>query len=303
MSRRLMLVCAALASTMLAGCASGRDSEARSIGTTIRELPGVGAVEVDYDDSFTHGEHFNLDVELDAAATAQQAQDVVHTFVAAAGDVDFDSHYVVLHIGNDRGGVELRPLADDVGQTTAAVTLWFDTMSSPVVDRVAMTAGHPAIVTLRQPVDTLATEELVHRHPQLGTAQWLLQVPPAYPFESTSTYTSYGVIPDAATAQAWTEVVRIAGPHLVKGTFRPDPVTGVATSAIEISAKPGAEPRDYAIADPIAVVLARLGRPVDLTIKGGNSWVEVTIGGCFQHDKAHVPRPLETQLAQVYERC
>lgn len=31
--------------------------------------------------------------------------------------------------------------------------------------------------------------------------------------------------------------------------------------------------------------------------------VEMTIGGCFRHEKAHVPSVLETELARAYERC
>lgn len=300
MNRWLTLACAALASSVLAGCVDDRGSEAQSVGAKIRELPGIETVEVDYKNDFTNGEFFDLDVELATAATIEQAQDVVHTFMSAAHGVEFDTHYAVLEIGNDKGHVTLRPLA---GTGTDVVAQWFGVMSSPVVERVAMGADHPAIVTLRQPVDTDAAEELLRRHPELGGAQWLLQVPKTSEFESTSTYTSYGVIPDAATQRAWTEIVRLAGPHLVTGKFGTDPTTDRPVSTIEISMKPNAKPRDEEIATAVAAALAPLDRPVDLVIKGGHRWVEITIGGCFRHDKAHVASVLETELARVYERC
>ncbi|MFV8054156.1 hypothetical protein [Mycobacterium sp. 48b] len=300
MNRWLTLACAALASTVLAGCVDDRGGEAESIGTKIRELPGVETVEVDYKNDFTHGEFFDLDVGLATAATPEQAQGVVHTFVSAANGVEFDTHYAVLKIGNNKGHVTLRPLS---GTGTDVVARWFGVMSSPVVERVAMGADHPAIVTLRQPVDTGAAEELLRRHPELDGAQWLLQVPKTSEFESTSTYTSYGVIPDAATQQAWTEIVRLAGPHLVMGKFGTDPTTDRPVSSIEISMKPNTKPRDGEIATSVAAVLAGLGRPVDLIIKGGHQWVEITIGGCFRHEKAHLPSVLEAELAREYERC
>ncbi|GAT04504.1 hypothetical protein [Mycolicibacterium fortuitum] len=300
MNRWLTLACAALASTVLAGCVDDRGSEARSIGTKTRELPGVDTVEVDYKNDFTNGEFFDLDVGLATAATTDQAQDVVHTFVSAAHGVEFDTHYTELKIGNDKGNVTLRPLS---GTGTDVVAQWFDVMSSPVVERVAMGADHPAIVTLRQPVDTGAAEELLRRHPELDGAQWLLQVPKSSEFESTSTYTSYGVIPDAATQQAWTEIVRVAGPHLVIGEFGTDPTTDRPVSTIEISMKPHTEPRDDEIATAAAAALAELDRPVDLIVKGGHRWVEITIDGCFRHEKAHVPSVLEAELARTYERC
>ncbi|MED5815016.1 hypothetical protein VST63_21870 [Mycolicibacterium sp. 050232] len=300
MNRRLTLAWAALASTVLAGCVDDRGSEARAIGTEVRELPGVATVEVDYKNDFTHGEFFDLDVGLAAAATAEQAQDVVRTFVSAADGVEFDTHYAVLTIGNDKGNVTLRPLS---GTGADVVAQWFGVMSSPVVERVAMGADHPAIVTLRQPVDSGAAEELLRRHPELDGAQWLLQVPKTSEFESTSTYTSYGVIPDAATQQAWTEIVRLAGPHLITGKFGTDPTTDRPVSSIEISMKPNTKPRDNEIATSVAAVLAGIGRPVDLILKGGHRWVEITIGGCFQHEKAHVASVLEAELAREYERC
>ncbi|MGV0780716.1 hypothetical protein [Mycolicibacterium sp. XJ775] len=300
MKRWLTLACTALASTVLAGCVDDRGSEAQSIGTKIRELPGVEAVEVDYKNDFTNGEFFNLDVGLATAATTEQAQDVVPTFVSAAHSVEFDTHYTVLEIGNDKGSVTLRPLS---GTGTDVVAQWFDVMSSPGVDRVAMGADHPAIVTLRQPVDTGAAEELLRRHPELGDAQWLLQVPKTRSLEVTSTYTSYGVIPDAATAQAWNEIVRIAGPHLVMGEFGTDPTTDRPVSSVAISMKPNTKPRDDEIANAVAAALVELDRPVDLIVKGGHRWVEITVGGCFRHDKAHVASLLETELAREYERC
>ena len=119
----------------------------------------------------------------------------------------------------------------------------------------------------------------------------------------TSTYTSYGVIPDAATAQAWTEIVRVAGPHLVVGKFGTDATTGRPVSSIEISMKPNAKPWDEEIATAVAAALAPLDRPVDLILKGGNRGLEVSISGCFQHEKAHLASPLETELAARYERC
>lgn len=298
--RWLTLACTALASTVLAGCVDDRGSEAQSIGTKIRELPGVEAVEVDYKNDFTNGEFFNLDVGLATAATTEQAQDVVPTFVSAAHSVEFDTHYTVLEIGNDKGNVTLRPLS---GTGTDVVAQWFDVMSSPVVERVAMGADHPAIVTLRQPVDTGAAEELLRRHPELGDAQWLLQVPKTRSLEVTSTYNSYGVIPDAATAQAWNEIVRIAGPHLVMGEFGTDPTTDRPVSSVAISMKPNTKPRDDEIANAVAAALVELDRPVDLIVKGGHRWVEITVGGCFRHDKAHVASLLETELARAYERC
>ncbi|CRZ16384.1 hypothetical protein [Mycolicibacterium neworleansense] len=300
MRRSLILAYAALASMVLAGCVDDRDSEARSIGAKVRALPGVATVEVDYKNDFTHGEFFDLDVELDAAATTEQAQDVVHTFESAARGVEFDAHYVELKIGSDKGDVTLRPLS---GTGTEVVAQWFGVMSSPVVERVAMGADHPPIVTLRQPVDTRSADELLRHHPELGDAQWLLQVPKTKSFESTSTYTSYGVIPDAATSQAWTEIVRLAGPHLVIGKFGTDPTTDRPVSSIEISMKPNTKPWDADIARSVAAVLVGLGRPVDLILKGGHQWVEITIGGCFQHEKAHVASVLETELTREYERC
>lgn len=300
MNRWLTLACAALASTVLAGCVDDRGSEARSIGAKVRELPGVDTVEVDYKNDFTHGEFFDLDVELDPSATAEQAQAVVPTFVSAAQGIEFDTYYVVLTISNDKGTVTLRPLS---GSGANAVAEWFDVMSSPAVEQVAMSPDYPAIVTLRQPVDTRAAKELVRRHPELGDAQWLLQVPKTKSLEVTSTYTSYGVIPDAATQQAWTEIVRVAGPHLVVGKFGTDPTTDRPVSSIEISMKPNAKPWDEEIATAVAAALAPLDRPVDLIVKGGNRWVEITIGGCFQHEKAHLASPLETKLAREYERC
>ncbi|MGA5546175.1 hypothetical protein ACPCIR_30395 [Mycobacterium sp. NPDC051198] len=300
MNRWLALACAALASTVLAGCVDDRGSEAQSIGTKVRELPGIDTVEVDYKNDFTNGEFFNLDVGLAPAATTEQAQDVVPTFVSAAHGVEFDTYYTVLEIGNDKGSVTLRPLS---GTGTDVVAQWFDVMSSPVVERVAMGADHPAIVTLRQPVDTGAAEELLRRHPDLGDAQWLLQVPKTRSLEVTSTYTSYGVIPDAATQQAWTEIVRIAGPHLVMGEFGTDPTTDRPVSSLAISMKPNTKPRDDEIANAVAAALVELDRPVDLIVKGGHRWVEITVGGCFRHDKAHVASVLETELAREYERC
>lgn len=302
MHRWRTLACAALASTVLAGCVDDRGSEARSIGAKVRELPGVDTVEVDYKNDFTRGESFDLDVRLDASATLEQAQDVVHTFVSAAHGVAFDTHYVVLEIGNDKGNVTLRPLTA-TATAPDEVALWFDVMLSPAVEHVASTLYSTEIVTLRQPVDTHAAEQLVHRHPELGDARWLLQEPKTNSLEVTSTYTSYGVIPDAPTQRAWTEIVRLAGPHLVMGRFGTDPTTDRPVSSIEISMKPNAKPWDDEIAPAVAAALAPLGRPVDLIIKGGHRWVEITVGGCFQHEQAHVASVLETELAREYERC
>lgn len=300
MNRWLALACAALASTVLAGCVDDRGSEAQSVGATVRELPGVETVEVDYKNNFTRGESFDLDVGLADTATAEQAQDVVHTFVSAAHGVAFDTHYTLLEIGNDKGSVTLRPLS---GTGTEVVAQWFGVMSSPVVERVAMGADHPPIVTLRQPVDTGAAEELLRRQPELNGARWLLQVPKTWSIQSTSTYTSYGVIPDAATQRAWTEIVRIAGPHLVIGKFGTDPATDRPVSSIAISMKPNTEPWGDDFAMPVAAALAELDRPVDLIINSGRSSVEITVGGCFRHDEAHVPSVLENELARDYERC
>ncbi|MCZ8382210.1 hypothetical protein O6P37_25395 [Mycobacterium sp. CPCC 205372] len=68
---------------------SDESGAAQRIADAIRPLPGVAAVDNDYRKTFTHGENFDLTVELAPDATADQAQRVARTFVAESEGVGF----------------------------------------------------------------------------------------------------------------------------------------------------------------------------------------------------------------------
>lgn len=310
----LRLTAAAGLAAALAGCVVSDESGAtHAIAESIGGLPGVAEVDDDYDKSFTHGENFELRVDLEPSATVDQARQVARTFIAGARDVHFtDSAYVHLTIAAEKGTLTFSPLSRSADGTAtpeersdAEMKLLFDVMASPAVAQanIIRTFSPGITVQLRQPVDTVAAETLLRDTPALKTAGWVLSNSPAESQLSPSTYTSSGVVPDALTQQVWSDVTRIAYPDVVTGKYRPDEPPAVVATTFEVNRLPADAGDADRTAEQIAAALARLGRPVEVSMDNGYRYVEFTIGGCSEHGKMHTPSPIEKELARTYERC
>jgi hypothetical protein len=313
----LRLTAAAVAAGLtlaLAGCVSSDESgAAQRIADAIRPLPGVAAVDGDYRKTFTHGENFDLTVDLTPDATVDQAQRVARTFVAESEGVGFDVNYVQLRMAAGKGDLRLRPLNGEgrpPEDTDTPVALFFDVMAAAAVEEVSMQPGSniPGLgygvdIYLRQPVDTRAAVELQRRHPGLADADWTLRNPAAESHRSPNTYVSTGLVPDAVTQQVWTEVVRLVDTHEVHGEDGPGRATTERVTSFEVSIIPADDDTLLRFGEPIAAALTRLDRPVELTMDGAGDYIRVTIGGCRRHDPGHRPSPGEAKLAQIHERC
>ncbi len=299
---------------MLAGCVtSDESSAAQRIADAIRPLPGVAVVDNDYRKTFTHGENFDLTVELAPDATVDQAQRVARTFVAESEGVGFDVHYAQLSMVAVKGDLTLRPLSGEgkpPEDTDSPVALFFDAMAAAAVDEVSMQPGSniPGLgygldIYLRQPVDTTAAVELQRKHPALAGADWTLRNPPAESHRSPNTYVSTGVVPDAVTQQVWTEVVQLVDTHSVHGEDGPGRATTERVTSIEVTIVPADDDTLLRFGEPIAAALTRLDRPVELTMDGAGDYIRITVGGCRRHDPGHRPSRGEAKLAQIHERC
>lgn len=274
----------ALLTAGLTGCGTpGASITAQGIAASVRSLPGVAQVDNDYTNSFTHGENFVLTVELDAAATQTQAQQVARTFTEGAVAADFrEAYYVVLTIRIDRGIVTLRPLVGDgamtPADTDAQVAALYAALASPAVESATVVEPHPAdgtegdVVTLRQPVDIGAAEELLRTAPSLADTAWRLTGESVQTHLFTTSYTS-DVIPDAVTQQVWTEVVRLAAPADVVGRYE----QGVTTFNVYRGAAGGEAL--LPVRDPLVGALNQLGRPVELRLGDGVDRIDINVGG------------------------
>jgi hypothetical protein len=85
-----------------------------------------------------------------------------------------------------------------------------------------------------------------------------------------------------------------------KAVTQTDPASKQLITIIEADASAEEFQR---VATTVTALLPRFGHPVRFKVFGPGGPLELTMGGCFQHQPGHVVSPLEQQLAQRYQRC
>lgn len=307
-------------SLLLSGCSllGDKSSDAKAIAERVHGMPGVAEVTSDYHSDFSTGSRFRLDVRLADSATSQQGQDVARTALDAIRADKFP-RVVELNISYPpKGSVSIQPL-DVVGSDPVTaddalpnVALLFDIAPSAVVDSVAIrqpafdgtAATRDISVRVHQPVDSAAATALQRAHPELADARWVFYNPPAKNSGQPSTFTTTGEVPTPAMQRAWSDLGGLIDDWTyISGSAHPDYTTGAPVIDVEITLVTGDAETLAGTAPRAAAALTALDRPANLTVYTSNGSVEVTVGGCFQHDEGHVPTLVEHQLARQYEKC
>lgn len=329
----VVLIAAAGLTAGVSGCGfPNRLGAANSIGDTIRAMPGVNAADVHYDTSFDGGAHFNLEVTLADTASAPQAAAVGRTFVdrmRAANFAEFDVKLEVAYKANHdpdssvpgsraefdyhfdrraRGG----PSSGDVADSLA---MWLQVAQSPV--SVGATLIQPAwggpdtsrsiSVALAPSVSDAGIAGLIHAHPDLTTATWILNIPSSQRFAPPRAYQVRGPFPDQHRRALWQQIVDQIGSRdaAQASTDTIDTHAGVPSTRVEVDVDSGPdEPQRFDhIAHVVIPLLPGLGLPVGLRMLGHLDQIEFTLGGCDRPDPHHTPSPLENELRRQYQHC
>lgn len=328
----MVLIAAAFATGVSACGFPNRRGAANAISDTIRTLPGVSAADVRYRTSIDSGAHFDLDVTLADTATDTQARAVGRTFVDRVRAADFAEFDVTLAVAyrvpsdfipsalGSRANFEYHfdavphggPASTDVADSLA---LWLQVAQSPAAAAVLL--GQPAwggpanskdiTVVLAASVDDPVIADLIHAHPELSTATWQVNIPPANRFAQPRRYTVRGRFPEQRLRGRWQQIVDQIGSddEAEAATDTIDTHAGVAPNRVEISVESGSDEqqRFEHLARAVTPLLPGLGLPVHLRLLAPADQIEFTLGGCDPPDPAHTPSPLESELRQQYQSC
>jgi len=331
--KRVLLVALATALLWPATACVNRRTDADSIDTRIKQMPGVSSTDLDYKASYESGQVFRLTVMLDREVTETQATAVGRTFIdqmnrkgMAGHKVDFRVRYPA---SKRQKNVELpqysqalfefgkttpptNPSADDVSDS---IKVWLATVRDSVTQSVYLsqpTWGGSAdsrniVVTLKPDATHAAARALQDANPGLADATWQLSIV-AGDRDRPRTYATTPDPPTDAIKALWSQINEVVDPsYELTGVTRPMQDDDQAETKIEIDIGPGANHENEAdtarIARAVAALLPRFGHPTALVVWGPVTSIELVVGGCYRHDSDHERQPLELELAKQYERC
>jgi hypothetical protein len=313
-----------------------RSRQANAISDAIRAIPGVAGVATGYKSDPFQGASFAPIVHLDPSITAAHAAEVVRTFIDCAHAGGFNDFVVSLTVNYPAAiprlannlydsslvfDFDLIPANGSIAadrdisarDAMAATSVWLDAVRAAFTYS-ASALWHPSArgraglsfgVTLKPGVvDDAAAAALIAGHPELGGATWqVLDVMEQW----ARVYNSEAIFPDAQVRDLWHEVAAQLAPEgtagsdfIEKAVTQTDPASKQLITIIEADASAEEFPR---VATTVTALLPRFGHPVQFKVFGPGGPLELTVGGCYQHQPGYGVSPLEQQLAQRYERC
>ncbi|WP_152602487.1 hypothetical protein [Mycobacterium kyorinense] len=348
-----MLLIAVAVTVVCATCCGfpNRRNAADSIGRSIRAMPGVADADVHYDTSVDSGAHFDLTVTLTPTVTNDQGAAVAHAFVDQMATADF-AHFdvsfelVYRHPGvTDLPGsswttssrlttryafdetVVVRP--DRSAKAVAgAARWWLDIARSPAIETVTASlpledaytsvVGPNLRVQIPVAADDVVLDNLIHLHPQLNSAAWIVAIPGRDQYTPPNSYQTIGLFLDRRLRQIWQNIVDQIRPiDSAEGSTVLPPKQGRTTTeaTVGIAFDFGREHDFERIARGVVPLLAQLPNPVLFRLNAGveappprdviDRNLTVTIGGCTPPDPqyTHPTEPLEAELRHQYEKC
>jgi hypothetical protein len=159
-------------------------------------------------------------------------------------------------------------------------------------------------VVLPASVDDSAITELIHAHPELNTATWQVNIPPANRFAQPRTYAVRGRFPEQRLRGLWQQIVDQIGPDdEAEATTNTNDIHTPARVEISVESGSGEQQRFEHIAHAVTPLLPSLGLPVYFRLLAQVDQIQFTLGGCDPPDPAHTPSPLESELRRRYQHC
>lgn len=305
-----------------------REGAATAVAAAVRALPGVTDTDVTYQNDFTGGAGFYLQVTLADNATPSQAADAGRTFVDRVQAADFARYDVQLRvkyrnvddlmIRAPRGAhARIRYRFDDNATVSPSATevadslrRWLTIAQYPIVSAVRLNRPPSEVrtsevqsfaVALRPAADERSVTALVDAQPELRQATWEIV---AGTDTAPQIYTVRGQVPDQPRRRQWQRIVDTlgAGGSAEARTDTVDLRDGVAPTQVRITVASQAEnPSDLVRA--VAAQLPPLGLPLSATFVVDRELLTVTLGGCDPADQSQPPTALQTELRQRYQRC
>lgn len=336
----------------LTGCGfPDRRGAADSIGRAIRAMPGVADADVHYDTSFDGGAHFDLTVTLTPTVTDEQGAAVASAFVDQMTAADFAHFDVSFELVYRHPGVAEVPgssvttsstlttryafdkrvvvHADRSAEAVAEAARWWlgiarssaiETVNAslPLHDAYTNVVGPSLRVQVPVAADDAVLDDLIHLHPQLNSAAWIVAIPGRDLYTRPNSYQTIGLFLDHRLRQIWQNIVEQVRPidSAEASTVLPPKQGRTPTEAtVGLGFDFGRQFDFERIARSAAPLLAQLPEPVLFRL---NARVEaspsrdvldrnltVTIGGCTPPDRqyTHPTELLEAELRHQYEKC
>ena len=317
-----------------AGCLFDRRSDDEDLDRHIRAMPGVADTDMTYGNTFTSGEHFDLNVTLQQDITEPQIRDIGKYFANRTDRTGLAERSAELSVrmpivpppppknlyardyqsaSFSRGQYNTAnsPTADDIADAAAA---WLRMVRSPIVADASLTApnwngaadSRQVTITLKPSATQAEALALQAGEPMLSGADWGISIQDD-PTSRPHTYFASPRPPSDDDLRIWRQVSALIGSYYeaTAQTYVPAAAGQQAETVVKfaIATDAGSQPQARHIAFGVAMLLQRLGRPVAVTISGGDGYAEFVVGGCYRHDDKHHALPLERELSGKFEKC
>ncbi|MUL78905.1 hypothetical protein [Mycolicibacterium sp. CBMA 226] len=339
--RRLTPIRLAIATAMVlaigyvaAGCIFDRRGDAEDLDRHIRAMPGVADTDMTYGNTFTSGEHFDLNVTLQQDITESQIRDIGKYFAGRTDLTGLSERSAELSLRMpimpppppktldardyqsawfSRGPFNTTnsPTGDNIADAAAA---WLRMVRSPIVADASLTAptwngpadSRQVTITLKPTATQAEALALQAGEPMLSDARWGISVQ-GDPTSRPHTYFASPRPPSDDDLRTWREVSALIGSYYeatAEANAPADPGQQAETVVkFAIATDAGSQPQARHIAFGVPTLLQRLGRPVAVTIWAGDGGAEFIVGGCYRHDDKHHRSPLEIELSATFEKC
>lgn len=185
---------------------------------------------------------------------------------------------------------------------------------SPIVADASLTApnwngaadSRHVTITLKPTATQAEALALQSGEPMLADADWGISIQDD-PTSRPHTYFASPRPPSDDDLRTWREIRALIGSYYeaTAQTYVPAAPGQQAETVVKfaIATDAGSQPQARHIAFGVATLLQRLGRPVAVTISGGDGYAEFVVGGCYRHDEKHRVLPLERDLSAQFEKC
>lgn len=168
---------------------------------------------------------------------------------------------------------------------------------SPITGRGVRSLQQPAwggpanskniTVVLPASVDDSAITELIHAHPELNTATWQVNIPPANRFAQPRTYAVRGRFPEQRLRGLWQQIVDQIGPDdEAEATTNTNDIHTPARMEISVESGSGEQQRFEHIAHAVTPLLPGLGLPVYFRLLAQVDQIQFTLAAAI-----HPTRP------------
>lgn len=317
-----------------AGCFLDNRRGADDLDRHVRAMPGVADTDMTYGNTFTSGEHFDLDVTLQHDITEPQIQDIAQYFAHRTDETGlaersadlslrlplvpppptnnlYARNYQSASFSRGSSSTAHSPTGDQIADAAAA---WLRVARSPIVADASLTAptwngagdSRRVTITLKPTATQAEALALQTAEPILSDADWGISIQdnPTY---RPHTYYASPRPPSDDDLRTWREISALIGSYYeaTAQTNVPAAPGQQAETVVKfaIATDAGSQPQARHIAFGVPALLQRLGRPVAVTIWTGDGGAEFVVGGCYRHDDKHHVLPLERELSAQFEKC